>query len=424
MPIHDDILFVAMEDWDEMWRRNQPIAAEFALRAPSRKLLYMGLSIDLSHAVRKLSAAPFLRALRESRRLDSPVGFPNIFLFNPIKWVPNSLPFGQRFNRWSERRQLQRACKRLGLSRPILWLNPHYGLHLLGHVEESLVVYDIGDDWSQIKQAEWVRRQTIAEDAELCLRADALIVVSERLRELKRAIVPASKPVNLVPNGVYVRRYAKIASGALQPHPAAKDWARPVLAYTGTIHKERVNLDLIEKIADAFPQATVALIGPNMLDAAATQRLKRHANIRLPGTFPFEEMPRLMSAFDVCIVPHLVSPFTESLSPLKFYEYLASGLPAVSTPVPGFRDCPELVYLAEDAPAFVAAIRAALSESPRLAALRQAAATGHSWNARMDAIEAAIENAEKCKKNTNQTLCQSRLSSPSSSPATTRAKSP
>lgn len=413
--VDNDILFVAMENWDEVWRRNQPIAAEFARRAPSRKLLYMGLSVDISHGLRKLSLKPLWRAVFQSRNYSSPDGFNNVYLFNPVKWLPNTMPFGQRFNRWRERVQLRRACKKLGLKCPILWLNPHYGLHLLGKVHESLVVYDIGDDWTVIKQAEWLRRQTIAEDAELCRRADVLIVVSEHLKQLKRNLAPT---VHRIPNGVYVDRYLKIANGSLPSHPATRSWKHPVLAYTGTIHEERVNLDLIEQIAIALPNCTVALIGPSLLDSKATERLKRHDNILLTGPFPFEEMPSVMSAFDVCIVPHAVSPFTESLSPLKLYEYLSSGLPAVATPVPGFRDYPDLVYLAEEPAAFVAAIEKALSEPLHLRKLRQQEAAKHSWDARMDAIEAAIATVQQ-----ERLLCHRNRSSQSLSSATTLATS-
>ena len=414
MSVDDDILFVAMEDWDEVWRRNQPIAAGFARRFPRRKLLYMGLPIDVSHGLRKRSLKPLWKALRRPRRLPSPAGFANIFLFNPVKWLPSSLPLGQRINRWMERRQLRSAARRAGLRNPVLWLNPHYALHLVGRMGESLVVYDIGDDWSQIKQAQWVRKQTIAEDAALCRRADVLIVVSEHLQRLKSQFSPC---VHLVPNGVYIERYSGISHGSVSPHPATAEWPHPVLAYTGTIHEERVDLALVEQIAGAYPQATVALIGPSLLDEKATRRLLAHPNIRMPGTFPFEEMPRIMSAFDVCIVPHVVSAFTESLSPLKFYEYLASGLPAVSTAVPGFRDHPDLNYICKNAAEMIEAIGKALREPRHLRARRQTAAGGHSWNARMDAIEAAIDNAKR-----QSSLCQERPSSPSSSSATTPAR--
>ncbi len=392
MPLEDDIIFVAMEDWDEVWRRNQPIAAEFARRVPSLKVLYMGLPIDVSHGLRRLNLKPLWRALRRPRKLRSVPGLENISLFNPVKWLPNSLPLGQAFNRWMERRQLRRAAGKAGLRNPILWLNPHYALHMLGRVGESLVVYDIGDDWTQTRQARWLKRQTEAEDAELCRRADVLVVVSERLRKLKARYAPR---VHVVPNGVYAERYAGVGNGI--PHPALKDWPRPVLAYTGTIHAERVDLAMVEAIAEAYPQATVALIGPNLLEPKDDRRLRAHANLRMPGAFPFEEMPRVMSAFDACIVPHVVSEFTESLDPLKFYEYLASGLPVAATPVPGFRDHPQWVHLGEGAAGMIAAISKALNEPRERRAQRQAAAKRHGWGVRVDTIETAIEEA-KCQR--------------------------
>ncbi|MDD5350538.1 MAG: glycosyltransferase [Chthoniobacteraceae bacterium] len=403
-----DILFVAMENWDEVWRRDQCVAAEFARRAPGRKVLYEGLPIDVSHGLRTLSLRPLWRALRRLRTPASPQGLPNIHLFNPVKWLPTSLPFGQRFNRWLERRQLRRAAHRLGLRRPILWLNPHYALHLAGRMGESLVVYDITDDWTQIRQAAWLRRQTIAEDAELCRRANVVFVVSERLRQLKSPLCPG---VRVIPNGVHIERYRAVTDGTLEAHSATAAWRHPVLAYTGTIHPERVDLPLVEAVANAFPEATVALVGPRFLDARTERRLRAHANILLPGPFPFEEMPRLMRAFDVCIVPHVLSAFTESLDPLKLYEYLASGLPIVSTPVPGFRDHPRWVRLGRTAPEFCAAIREALAEPHSARARRRAAASGHAWSARVDAIEATIQSTSS--------LCQDTPSSPSSSSATT-----
>lgn len=383
MPLETDILFISMEDWDEIWRRNQCIAAGFARRMPENRLLFAGLPIDVSHGLRTFSIRPLLRALRRPRTLVSPPGLPNVFLFNAVKWLPSSLPLGQRINRWLERRQLRRAAQKMGLRRPILWLNPHYALHMAGRMEESCVVYDITDDWTALKQAPWLQRQTVAEDAALCRRADVVIAVSEKLRKLKRPIRPG---VRLIPNGVYPERYQNIAEGSLKPHPASARWPRPVLGYTGTIHPERVDLPLVEAVAEAFPEATIALVGPLHLGPAVERRLRTHPNIALPGPVPFAEIPRVMAAFDVCIVPHVLTAFTESLNPLKLYEYLAAGLPIVSTPVPGFRDHPHHVRLAQNAAAFCAAIREALSEPRSHRPARRAAAACHSWDRRMDAI--------------------------------------
>jgi glycosyltransferase involved in cell wall biosynthesis len=190
-----------------------------------------------------------------------------------------------------------------------------------------------------------------------------------------------------------VERYAAVCNRTLPAHPLARKWNRPVLGYTGSVHQDRLNIDMIVAVAKAYPQATIALVGPNMLEPAAVEALAACKNIVLTGSVDFSEMPQIMSSFDVCIVPHLVNNFTESLSPLKLYEYLASGLPTVSTPVSGFRNFPHLIHLAADNESFVNAVGVALSEPPSIRRQRQAAATEHSWDARLDEIESVVASA-------------------------------
>jgi glycosyltransferase involved in cell wall biosynthesis len=381
------MIFVAMENWDEIWRRNQPVAAGFARRHPQCKILFVGLSIDISNSIRRGKVASLWRALLGTQ-LSSPPDLPNIFLFNPVKWLPNTLTIGRAINRWSERRQIRRACRRIGIDRPLLWLNPYYAIHLLGRMGECAVVYDVGDDWTSFKQQPWFLRLIKQEDDELTGRADVVIVVSERLFEMKRTL---AKRLHHIPNGVYVEQYAKIADRTVAAHEITRDWPKPVLGYTGTIHPDRVDLALVEQLAQRMPQATVALVGPVQLDEPNRRRLEAIPNIKLPGPVPFEQVPSVMAGFDVCIVPHRVTDFTESLSPLKLYEYLASGLPIVSTPVSGFRDCGELVHLASDAETFATAVTAALVEPVGFRDRRRAVVATQTWDNRMDAIEAALQ---------------------------------
>jgi len=387
-----DIVFIAMEDWDEVWRRNQPVAAGFARRSPEHKVLFVGLSIDISHLIRK---GRFKQALKGifRRQLTSPPGFEfdNIRLLNSVKWLPNTLTIGRKFNRWLERIHIRRACRKLGMKRPLLWINPHYAVHMLGRIGEEGVVYDVGDDWTSFPQpSEWLRKLVIAEDEELTRRADAVIVVSKRLYEMK---LHQARRLQHIPNGVYVERYAAVCNRTLPPHPLAKKWNHPVLAYTGSVHQDRVNIDMIVALARAYPQATIAMIGPNMLEPSAAAKFAAEKNIVLTGPIDFSEMPQMMSAFDVCIVPHLVNDFTESLSPLKLYEYLASGLATVSTPVSGFRNFPHLIHLAADNQSFIEAVGVALNEPASLRRQRQVAASEHSWDARLDEIESVVASA-------------------------------
>jgi glycosyltransferase involved in cell wall biosynthesis len=389
--VNRDVIFIALENWHGVWRRNQPVAAGLAARAPKNKLLFVGLPVDVSNLLRRrLLGELFAGLFRRSLQLAP--GTENVYLLNCIKLLPNTLGICRAFNRWWERTRIRRGCRRLGIRRPLLWINPYYSVHTLGKLNESGVIYDVGDDWTSFPQpSEWLREQVVAEDEQLTRRADAVIVVSERLLEMKR---PLARRIAHIPNGVYVERYAQVGSGNMMPHPMTRDWPRPVLAYTGSVHQDRVDIQMIVALARAFPKATVALIGPDMLNPAAKNAVLAEKNIRVPGPVDFDRMPQLMNAFDVCIVPHLVNDFTESLSPLKLYEYLAAGLPIVSTPVSGFRDFPELVHLASGPQAFIEAVKVALAEPPEVRQRRRTVAAEHSWSARLDEIEAVIKAIE------------------------------
>ena len=133
------------------------------------------------------------------------------------------------------------------------------------------------------------------------------------------------------------------------------------------------------------------MIGPNLLSLGDRQRLEATGKVFLHPAVPYREIPNYMRAFDICITPHRVTPFTESLNPIKLWEYLAAGKPIISTPVAGFRDYPQHVYLAADVASFLAAVPVALREPNLKIVARQEAASHHSWDARIAQIVPLLE---------------------------------
>ncbi|MDR3707771.1 MAG: glycosyltransferase [Capsulimonadaceae bacterium] len=397
--MHDTIV-IGMENWDGVWRRMQPVTQGIARRNPGGKHLFVGLSIDVSHAVRKGRLAAIAPALSwpKPRLAD---GESNVYLLNTIKLLPDTLTAGRLFNQAFAAAQIRSACRQLGIVRPVLYMNPHYAASLVGHMDECAAIYDIGDDWTSLPQKEATRRRTIREDRELCAKADAVVVVSETLFELKR---PMTKKLYHIPNGVDVDRYLRVLGDKIAPLPLTSEWKRPVAAYTGTLHKDRVDLDLVVEIANRLPDVTLVFVGPVQLDDANRRKITAPGNVVLAGEVAYGDVPAVMAGFDVCMVPHRVTPFTMSLSPLKLYEYLASGLPIVATPVSGFRDYPDLIHLASDADAFAAGIRSALAEPAAQGAARQTLAREHSWDKRFDAIEAVI--IESINQRTEEISCR------------------
>jgi glycosyltransferase involved in cell wall biosynthesis len=376
-----DLVFVSLENWDDVWRRNQFVCAEFTHRYPDRNILFVATARDVSNDLRHLR----LGALTQSPTY-SVEGFLNITVTHPLKLLPDSLGLGRVINEWMFRRHVRRVMKSLGMRRPVLWLNPHSAVHMVGEMGEVCVIYDVTDDWTNFDQHTALAERTKAQDAKLARRADSIIVCSKRLFEMKRGV---AKRLYLIENGVNAEHYATVTEPGPVPD-VAKKWAKPVFGYTGTVHPERVDVELIEAIARRMDRGSLVFIGPNHLPQLERARLQATGRVHLIDAVPYAELPTYMRAIDVCVVPHRMTAFTESLNPIKLWEYLAVGKPIVSTDVAGFRDYSHLVRIARTANEFVAAMTEAQAEGLSRVEERRAVAREHSWRRRVDAIEAVI----------------------------------
>lgn len=393
-----DILHISMENWEGVWRRNQNVAAELARRFPQHKILYVNLTQDLSHAVR-VGKWGEIKAILKNRLRPLPpqraAGTSNIWVFTPLKVFPNTLRWFQVWNHFSLRRQVRRAAGIVGLDQPFLYINPYYAAHMVGRMGEAGTVYDVGDDWVAYERTEPRRKAVKRDDDRLTRQADAVVVVSQHLRDLKQKI---RDDVVIIPNGVDVGRYKRVAADPAPPHPITRDWVHPILGHVGTLHFARTNLPLLIEVARAFPHATVALVGPIILTPQDREDLAAQPNVRLIGAVSHQEVPYIMKAFDVHLVPQRVNPFTDSQNPLKLFESLAMGLPTVSTPISGFRQYPHLIHLGADLPEWIHAIKCALEEPDLLREERQREAENHSWKKRVDELVEVYEAVAR-KKN-------------------------
>jgi glycosyltransferase involved in cell wall biosynthesis len=124
---------------------------------------------------------------------------------------------------------------------------------------------------------------------------------------------------------------------------------------------------------------------------ADVSRLRRYPNVIFAGPKPYEMLPRWAAAFDVAIYAHQVNRQTKHSNPLKLREYLATGKPVVSVVTPETATFAEVVYLADNPEAYLAAIERALrEETPDLRRKRMAAVTGVSWDARFEETIAVV----------------------------------
>ena len=369
------LLFYSIEPWDEVWRRNQFVVDLLLRRHPRLTVLFV---------------VPPRNVARRGTRHPTPGGLygGRLRVVQPARLPLESIGAVRRANE-----RLQAAALRRWLGRDqrprVLWVNDHHRAHLARGGGFEKVVYDITDDWPAMTRRPRERRLIERHDAELCRRAEATVVCSERLRDLKRPIVPEGR-LHLVPNGVHVEHYAGVCDRARPLPEAARGWERPVLGYTGTVHPDRVDVALIEAAARRMDRGTFVFVGPNHLSEGDRRRLGATGRVVLHPAVAYREVPAYMRAFDVLVVPHRCSDFVESLNPIKLWEYLAAGKPIVSTDVAGFRDFPQHVRIARDADELVRAATEALDEDASAVEARRAEARRHSWESRVEQVEAIL----------------------------------
>ena len=256
------------------------------------------------------------------------------------------------------------------------------------HGVSGAFVYDCMDEWSGFLPTalglHWVPQQVTEYERCLTAQADLILAVSQPL-EARLAREHGADRVVLVPNGCDYEPFA--AQSAF----VSDDRADFVVGYTGWIH-DWFDWDAVQAIARAFPRCMVQLVGP-----VANLPRSLPANVHLEGRQPYEDIPRFNAGFDVCIIPFREtngSALIAAVSPIKLYEYLASGRPVVSSPMPDTCQLSErgIVHIAESPRAFAEQVADAvrLARNPALIRRRQAIARQNSWTNRWLPIEDRI----------------------------------
>jgi glycosyltransferase involved in cell wall biosynthesis len=221
-----------------------------------------------------------------------------------------------------------------------------------------------------------------AED-NLLRSADHVLVTSTFLEGVARARNPN---VTMIRNGCEYSHFA-------EPPPVTfRDrGGRRVIGYYGAI-SEWFDVELVAKIAQAYPDQLVLLIGADT--ARAGERLAGYENVILTGEVPYDSLPFYLHGFDVCIVPFKVVPLTLATNPVKAYEYLSAGKPVVSVDLPEIQQFGGLVASAPSHDAFVRLVGeqlAAPGDLDRGAARRQFAAE-QTWTHRIHQLRDALES--------------------------------
>lgn len=159
-----------------------------------------------------------------------------------------------------------------------------------------------------------------------------------------------------------------------------------VLGYYGCL-AEWFDYDLILQAAQARPTWCFDFVGYSFDGTASRLRQTGLKNIILYPAQPYERLPQFVAGFDIQIIPFLLNDITKSTSPVKLFEYMASGKPILTSAMP---ECLQyqsvLVY--RDLEDFLDQVPNALSlaHEPSYLELLDSEARQNTWDARVQEI--------------------------------------
>jgi glycosyltransferase involved in cell wall biosynthesis len=286
---------------------------------------------------------------------------------------------------------LQELVRDEQLTDYVLWVYTPMELPITAGLNPSLTVYDCMDELANFRYAP---PELLTREAELFRRADLVFTGGYRLWEAKRHKHARAFPF---PSSVDVPHFAQARTVNTEPEDQA-ELSGPRLGFYGVID-ERFDTALISELAERRPDWTFVLLGPVV--KVSREELPRASNVHYLGQKSYNDLPAYLSGWDVALLPFARNDATEFISPTKTPEYLAAGVPVVSTAIHdvvrpyGEAD---LLEIAHDAQGFEQAIQKLLdARGTPQAEERQSRADAHlshlSWDKTWQAMEERMAEA-------------------------------
>jgi len=347
---------------------------------------------DLLLGLLKKDSTPAKRILGIQKRLQKTEGannsslwllvLPPVFPVNFIKkkWLYS---FVQRINVRIIRRSILKATRELQFQQPFVinaW-NPQIGVFLHQKLHERLTVYYCFDE---ISTGPWTKEHGAYQEKQFLQVVDACIVSSNGLYQTK---APLTKRCFVVHNGVNFELFQSGFSFPKEP-PV-------VIGFIGMI-ASRLDFSILEAIARRFPDAVLMLVGGISFDGRPVDeevtQLKAFPNVQFAGVQPYKMLPVLLKSFHVGIIPNVKNAQTAAVYPMKINEYLAAGIPVVTTDFAPLDEFAGYITVARSVDEFVQGIEIELNtDNDQKRVVRKEIARKNSWNNRAMSFEKFVE---------------------------------
>lgn len=375
--------------WSFLWQRHQTLATLFAGAGyPTVFVETTGLAnpgLDLYSASRVASRL----TNRATSARDGGTGCVvhgerggALTVYSPLVAPPTRATFRALNARYLVPKVVRDLRRMPGLhsgERPVVLAYPptRTTLQIASRLSPRLLYYDCSDEYAAFHGVPSDIQRT---ELELLLRSDIVSCTSQRLLDRIRKLRPDA---SLLGPGVDYEAFAR---------PGAATGGRPrevrEVCYFGDIGEGRISTETLMGVAGAGYR--VRLIGELKGEA---RRLLRVPGIDYRGPVGHRGLPRSLEGVDALVLPYKRNALTDGVSPAKLYEYLATGLPVISSPLPSLEEAigRGIVYPASNASEYISALsRLSETESEELAEQRRKTAEENSWENVFPRIEEVL----------------------------------
>ena len=374
------IVCLATSPWYPIPTRKQQVMS----RMEDAEILYFDPSITYLAPLKDKLARPKLKAYKQPGEEIKP-GL-TVYALPPVLPFFNKFRFLNKLNQKRIARYVRKRMKQHGMTDPLLWVYSPVTVDCVDHIPHSALVYDCVDRHSAYGGL--MDPQLVdAMELELAAKCDQVFATAKSLAERLKT---ANQNTEFIPNGANFERFVE-ASQDLPCPEDMRDIPKPIFGFVGAL-QECIEYGFLEAAAAEHPEWSFVFIGREN-PGVDLSKLRAMKNCRFLGLKPNTELPKYISQFDACLNLFDSSDLSKDVSPLKFYEYLATGKPIVSTPQPDqVLQYAPIIHIAHNAGEFMDCCEATLTDTHHAARIEEGRKS--SWDARVAEMLEVLKNAK------------------------------
>lgn len=366
------IVCLATSPWYPIPTRKQQVM----MRMKDCEILYFDPSATHAAPLKDRSAWPLMT--KYAKKPEKPQENITVYSLPPVLPLFYKSRAVNKLNQLRIASYIRKKMKLHGFEDPILWVYSPVTVDAVDHLPHRCLVYDCVDRHSAYGGM-MDPALVDAMEEELAAKCDTVFATAKPLADrLKRC----NEKTYFIPNGANYERFSE----AGKPQPLPEDMAdipHPIFGFVGAL-QQCIEYGYLLSAAKEHPDWHFVLIGKEKPGVELSE-LRARKNVHFLGLKPNEQLPQYIAHFDACLNLFAESDLSRDVSPLKFYEYLATGKPIVSTPQPDqILEFEPLIQIARSEKEFsLKCAESLLDALPERNAARNIAGRQSSWDSRV-----------------------------------------